>query len=241
MGSISLNQRQRSEFASDEVLKYNDKVFRDCIRGMGECAIRVSSQTWICVDHSGTGKMSVSKKELGLLSKDNLVRENPSNFVGACLGEYEKKTRASLESSLDCVQFRILTWWFAFLWSTKHMTWAPFLAYIWRQRSIQGNSCWLNCGRDAGSARERLLRHHVGMRTKWKCSCSANSQPPENISCGLVAWTRVVRKSRKKSKSWSILVLDSFRCNVRSLSLVCNLGIWHLDGIFLAIYWFVGR
>jgi hypothetical protein len=47
--------------------------------------------------------MSVSKKELGLLSKGNLVRENPSNFIGACLGEYEKKTPVNFESSLSCV------------------------------------------------------------------------------------------------------------------------------------------
>ncbi len=47
------NGEHSSELASDEVLKYNDKVFRDCIRGTGECAIRVSSQPRICVNHYG--------------------------------------------------------------------------------------------------------------------------------------------------------------------------------------------
>ena len=61
------------------------------------------------VGNPGTGKTTVAKlygrilKELGLLSKGELHVKNPSDFVGAALGESEKKTKSILANSLGCV------------------------------------------------------------------------------------------------------------------------------------------
>jgi len=58
---------------------------------------------------AGTGKTTVAKiygqllKDLGLLSKGDVLVKNPSDFIGAALGESEKKTRAILQSSVGCV------------------------------------------------------------------------------------------------------------------------------------------
>ncbi|KAA8492707.1 NFX1-type zinc finger-containing protein 1 [Porphyridium purpureum] len=63
------------------------------------------------VGNPGTGKTTCAKlygrmlKELGLLSKGDLIVKNPSDFIGSVLGESEKKTRAILENSKGCVLF----------------------------------------------------------------------------------------------------------------------------------------
>ena len=61
------------------------------------------------VGNPGTGKTTIAKiyggllKELGFLSKGDVVLKNPSDFIGAALGESEKKTRAILKNSVGCV------------------------------------------------------------------------------------------------------------------------------------------
>ena len=42
-------------------------------------------------------------KELGLLSKGDVVVKNPSDFMGSVLGESEKTTNAILEAARGCV------------------------------------------------------------------------------------------------------------------------------------------
>jgi hypothetical protein len=42
-------------------------------------------------------------KDLGLLSKGDVIVKNPSDFIGSALGESEKKTAALLDEALGCV------------------------------------------------------------------------------------------------------------------------------------------
>jgi hypothetical protein len=42
-------------------------------------------------------------KDLGLLSKGDVVVRVPSDFIGSALGESEKKTKAILEAAKGCV------------------------------------------------------------------------------------------------------------------------------------------
>jgi hypothetical protein len=42
-------------------------------------------------------------RDLGLLSKGEVVVKNPSDFMGTVLGESEKKTAAILDAALGCV------------------------------------------------------------------------------------------------------------------------------------------
>ena len=42
-------------------------------------------------------------KDLGLLSKGDVVVKGPSDFIGSVLGESEKKTAAILEAAKGCV------------------------------------------------------------------------------------------------------------------------------------------
>ena len=55
------------------------------------------------------GKTSVAMiygeilRDLGLLSKGEVIVKNPSDFLGSVLGESEKKTNAILDAALGCV------------------------------------------------------------------------------------------------------------------------------------------
>merc|ERR1719174_1024838 len=57
----------------------------------------------------GTGKTTVAKlygrilKDMGLLSKGDVIVKNPSDFIGSALGESEKNTLAILEEAKGCV------------------------------------------------------------------------------------------------------------------------------------------
>lgn len=42
-------------------------------------------------------------RDLGLLSKGEVVVKNPSDFIGSVLGESEKKTAAILDATVGCV------------------------------------------------------------------------------------------------------------------------------------------
>lgn len=59
----------------------------------------------------GTGKTTVAKlyarmlKELGLISKGDLMVVKPADFIGAVVGESEKKTKAILEAARGKVLF----------------------------------------------------------------------------------------------------------------------------------------
>jgi hypothetical protein len=56
-----------------------------------------------------TGKTTVANiygeilRDLGLLSKGEVIVKNPSDFVGSVLGESEKLTNAILDAALGCV------------------------------------------------------------------------------------------------------------------------------------------
>lgn len=59
--------------------------------------------------HCLTGKTTVAGiygrilRDLGLLSKGEVVVKDPTHFVGSVLGESEKKTAAILEEARGCV------------------------------------------------------------------------------------------------------------------------------------------
>jgi SpoVK/Ycf46/Vps4 family AAA+-type ATPase len=59
--------------------------------------------------HPGTGKTTVAKlyaeilKDLGLLSKGELIVTNASDFVGSVVGQSEEKTKKILTSSIGSV------------------------------------------------------------------------------------------------------------------------------------------
>jgi len=61
------------------------------------------------VGNPGTGKTTVAKlygeilRDLGFLSKGELIVKNPSDFIGAALGQSEENTKAILKSSVGCV------------------------------------------------------------------------------------------------------------------------------------------
>ncbi len=42
-------------------------------------------------------------RDLGLLSKGDVMMKNPSDFIGSVLGESEKKTATILDEALGCV------------------------------------------------------------------------------------------------------------------------------------------
>ena len=60
-------------------------------------------------DHLHAGKTTVAAiygrilRDLGLLSKGDVVVRNPSDFVGAALGESEQKTAAILDAAVGSV------------------------------------------------------------------------------------------------------------------------------------------
>ncbi|KAJ1459753.1 P-loop containing nucleoside triphosphate hydrolase protein [Pelagophyceae sp. CCMP2097] len=61
------------------------------------------------VGNPGTGKTTVARiygqilRDLGLLSKGEVVVKSPSDFIGGALGQSESKTAAILEASVGCV------------------------------------------------------------------------------------------------------------------------------------------
>lgn len=63
----------------------------------------------MCSDAVGTGKTTVARiygsilRNLGLLSKGDVMVKGPSDFIGSVLGESEKKTAAILEAAKGCV------------------------------------------------------------------------------------------------------------------------------------------
>lgn len=62
-----------------------------------------------CVCTVRAGKTTVAKlygqvlKDLGLLSKGEVVIKAPADFIGSVLGESDKKTMAILEATVGCV------------------------------------------------------------------------------------------------------------------------------------------
>jgi hypothetical protein len=42
-------------------------------------------------------------KDLGLLSKGDVIVTSPSDFIGSALGQSEKNTKKILENSVGCV------------------------------------------------------------------------------------------------------------------------------------------
>jgi hypothetical protein len=42
-------------------------------------------------------------KDLGLLSKGDVIVKGPSDFIGSALGQSEKNTKKILENSVGCV------------------------------------------------------------------------------------------------------------------------------------------
>ena len=63
----------------------------------------------VFMGNPGTGKTTVAKlygrilKDMGLLSKGDVIVKNPSDFMGSALGESEKNTLAILEEAKGCV------------------------------------------------------------------------------------------------------------------------------------------
>jgi hypothetical protein len=63
----------------------------------------------IFLGNPGTGKTTVASiygkilKDLGLLSKGEVVVKIPADFIGSVLGESEKKTAAVLDATVGCV------------------------------------------------------------------------------------------------------------------------------------------
>ena len=63
----------------------------------------------VFLGNPGTGKTTVARlyaqilKDLGLLSKGEVILKNPSDFVGSALGQSEERTRAVIESAAGSV------------------------------------------------------------------------------------------------------------------------------------------
>ncbi len=63
----------------------------------------------VFLGNPGTGKTTVASiygkilKDLGLLSKGEVVVKTPADFIGSVLGESEKKTAAVLDTTVGCV------------------------------------------------------------------------------------------------------------------------------------------
>ncbi|ROV96595.1 hypothetical protein VPNG_09032 [Cytospora leucostoma] len=93
----------------DAVKSLMDSATQNYVRELEEKPLIEYSLNRVFLGNPGTGKTTVAKLygailvDLGLLSKGEVVPKNPSDFVGAALGESEKLTKGILASSLGKV------------------------------------------------------------------------------------------------------------------------------------------
>ncbi|KAG8157551.1 hypothetical protein KVR01_012593 [Diaporthe batatas] len=97
------------ESVKDAVKSLVDSVKQNYTRELDEQPPIEYSLNRVFFGNPGTGKTTVAKLygailvDLGLLSKGEVIIKNPSDFVGAALGESEKQTKGILAASLGKV------------------------------------------------------------------------------------------------------------------------------------------
>lgn len=103
LGSQGLSQVKRSVENLLGLIRTNAELEEQ------EKPLKTITLNRVFLGNPGTGKTTVANiygrilRDLGLLSKADVVVKIPGDFIGSVLGESEKKTAALLDASLGCV------------------------------------------------------------------------------------------------------------------------------------------